>query len=834
MDSMSSDFEWRFGDDLPEDRDQERQDTERAWRRWLPWLLVLVLLVGGAYAWWRDRQRTLAQAETQVEQVARLELQALTERDAELFLSLQDPTDRSWKEAQGAYLDTHGLPLPLQDLASPITTAVESARIVGERARVAIIHRATLPSGEEAVFRAVRFYRYTSDGRWLHTKGESNFAGHRVTFVIGDVQIAAFDEDTGWLEPLTRDLADVPYRFCNLVVCEQYSVLGLAFTTDLDEARALAKTLDVDTTFHLSLAANLEEAADPDDAVLPAPFLVGAPMNDAAQATWEVSLGQFLVDYLITQEIGPRHEDDHGGALVDERLRAWMKAELGVSKPISPNLELAREALDNEDWLPLWWRLWEIEPDAPPRPLAAAQIDLLLAFIEEEHGASAVAELLHFVREADSMDQLLNQVSWPGRSSVELQFPAYVRERTAPSTDDLSAFASYDLLMGCLEDSRSFRAVELWGWRLGSAEPVLLSARPPGEALVPMSWSPDGTRLVIQGERGSNSQFFLLEAGSAKLERRAISNEAQPLHGRLRYFAWSPDGNGLAYHVPTSFVQPSGSVEMEIRIIDFETEEEVTLSGTLIAWSPDGSRLLYSQRSDSETESEAWLADLAIRDFYLAQRDGTAPQWIAEGYAAAWSPDGEEVATISAGQALMAYEVATGRTTTRLDRDALRETLGFTRTISTASDWPFVLAWSPDDEWIAVGANQPGNEGSPEGAILLARPGEYHLLRQELGRIAGLSWAPNGQWLGLVAYHGDQVWTSIIEPDGSLLLREENAMPIWSPNGQHLALRAMSSFHHILDGLQILDLDSGERQEIDVPGTCWTLWNPNLPGGPLP
>jgi hypothetical protein len=126
---MSSDFEWHFGDDLPEYGGQEERGRRHGWRRWVPLVLVLVLMlaVGGAYAWWRGRQRTLARAEAQVEEAARLELRALAEGDTELFLSLQDPADRSWKQAQKAYLDTGGLALPLQDLTSPISTRPSSA-----------------------------------------------------------------------------------------------------------------------------------------------------------------------------------------------------------------------------------------------------------------------------------------------------------------------------------------------------------------------------------------------------------------------------------------------------------------------------------------------------------------------------------------------------------------------------------------------------------------------------------------------------------------------------------------------------------------------------------
>ena len=842
---MSSEFEWRFGEDLPEDRGQDEGGSRPSWRRWWPLLLVLLLAAGGAYTWWRGRQHTLTEAEAEVEQVARLELQALLEGDADVFLSLQDPADRSWKEAQEAYLDTRGLPLPLQDLTSPISTTVEGAHIVGERAQVEIFFTATLASGEKGIFRAVRFYRYTSDGRWLHTRAEPGYADHQMALLAGDLQIAACGDDASWIDPGTRQLATVPSRFCELLPCDKYAVLKRQFGVDLEEARSMAATLGATTILRLNLTANLEEAADPDDAVLPAPFLIGAPRNGAARAAWLASLRCFVVDYLITREIRPRPADEHGGALFEERLRAWFKAELEVTEPVSPNLDLIREALDNEEWIPLW-RLWEVEPGAAEGPLAAAEIDLLLAFIEEELGPSAVAELLHSlretssteqflrdvrweellhpVREASGTEQILNPVPWPARSSVALQFPAYVRERTASLRDDLSAFASYDLLIGCSEEAQAFRAAELWGCRLGSAEPVLLAARPPDEGLVPVSWSPDGARVLLRRQSTSYSSFFLLQGASGALTRLVVPNGATP--GYLGPSGWSPDGSRLAY--PIFRMQSPDSIDMQTRIVDLETGDETVLDGEFIAWSPDGSTLLYAGPSSSQSASEAWLSGVAIHDFYLARVDGKVLRRIGEGYAAAWSPDGKPIATIGTEQALVAHDLSASTSTTLLDRDTLREALGVASAVSAVSDRPFRLAWSPDSEWLAVGVTQLDDAASIESIILLARPGEHRLLRQTFSRIADLSWAPNGQWLRLFAYRGDQIWTSIIGTEGSLLLREENATVTWSSDGRYLALTRFGDWGA---GLEIRDLTSGERRKIDVPGMCSpAIWNPRGSG----
>jgi hypothetical protein len=801
---MSADFEWHFGDEFPEEENEEEQKTtEPIWRRWLPWVLALLVVMGSAYAWWRGRQRNLAQAEAQVQQVARLELRALTEGDRELYLSLQDTFDRSWKEAQEAYVDTAGLPLPLQGLTTAISTSVQSAHVVGDRAQVEILHTATLPSGEEASFRAIRFYRYMNDGRWLHTSADPDVRGNIKTFVVGDIEISAFEEDADWIDPLTTSLVAGAYRFCRLASCRR------------------------ELSMELNLAANLEEGAEPDDATLPAPFLVGAPVNDAARAAWEASLQQFLVDQLVVRETRPSPEDDYHGALFEERFRAWLKAELGISEPISPDLDLIREALDEGHLMP-HWRLWHTRPDDPDRPLAAAQIDLLLAFIEKEHGAPTVARLVHSLRHADDLEEVLDSVGDEHWSTIEDRYRAYVREQTASSTDDLAAFATYDLLVACEESDEWDSARAIWGWRLDRSEATLLSTGLPEEGFSPISWAPSGARLLVQREPRNGNGYSLLHAGSSGPEEDLLlPSRAEPINPyTLGTSGWSADGNRLAYRI---YPGASNSSTLESRIVDVRTGEEVTLDGDFIAWSPQGSGLIYARGSRVEMPwSDSAPGSATTFDFFVAQQDGAESSWIGEGYAAAWSPSGDQVAYVSIEPALWAYDVASGRRTTLLESDALKETLDFALARSrTYGNPPVRLAWSPDGEGVAVGAHSASDDGPEQGAILLVTDDEHHLLRRETGAIYDLAWAPHGRWLRAFVVGGEWFASVVMGRDGSLILEEENTLTTWSPDGQYLAL---TRFAEEGFDLQILEMESDKRQEIDVPGRCQPpVWNPQAP-----
>ncbi len=790
---MSSDFEWHFGDEFPDEKAEEEQREERKWRRWVPWLLALLLIAGTAAVWWRGRQRTLAQAEAQVQQVAQLEFRALAEGDEELFLSLQDPSDRSWKAAQAAYVDSAGLPLPLQGLTTPVSTSIESARVVGDRARVELVHTARLPTGEEASFRAVRFYRYTNDRRWLHTKMTPDAGGHSVTFVVDEVEITALDGDADWIDPLASRLADAAYRFCRLASCER------------------------DLSLELNLAANLEQAAEADDAVLPAPLLVGAPENDAAQAAWEASLGEFVVDLLVTREIGSRAEGDRAGELVEERLRAWLKAKLGVSQPVAPDLELLREALETDGWIPAW-NLWHVARD--DRRLAAGEIDLMLAFLEEEHGAASVAQLLRSFRSADRLTELVGDLV--GRpSTFEARFLAYVREQTVESADDLANFTFYDLVLHCSETVGSIELSEMWGWRLDGAKAFLLSARPMDEGFTPLSWSPDGRRMLV-ARQAYGDRLSLVLAGSAELEQGMIPGDAQPAAYWIGVSGWSPDGNRLAYHVR---LEAPGSVKAESRIVDVRTGEEVALDGSFIAWSPRGSDVLYVRGGGFDALSSQSSPERPTRDFFVVGRDSAERRRIGEGHAAAWSPDGRRVAIVNADLGLTTVDIVTGETTTLASSEALREKLGFRPTLSSPE--AFSLAWSPDGEWIALGASRVADGEAMEGAIVMLRDGEQRILRRERGSIYDLAWAPHGRWLRILTLDEQGPLTTVIGRDGSLIVEKERAFGSWSSDGDFLL---MTGFTEQGVQLQVLELETGKREDIDLPGHCWpAVWNPRGP-----
>jgi hypothetical protein len=277
---MAVELEWRFDDEGPDRPPQQEQRPRRArWRVWLGLGAAVALVVGvGGTTWWRARREALATVEAEVRAVAQLELRALAQGDAELYRSLQDDAAPGWREPPEAPAALEPLLLPpLPGLATTAAFSVENARVVGDAARVEVVRAAEFPGGEQARFRAVRFYRRGDDGRWLHTSVDRDYAGHVVMFVGERVVISSFAVDAGWAKPAAYDLEALAERFCKAASCPQRAPVTLAFTDTLS-------------------------AAGRTDGVLPAPFLVGAPDNEAAHAAWWDALRALLFDHLIRRE----------------------------------------------------------------------------------------------------------------------------------------------------------------------------------------------------------------------------------------------------------------------------------------------------------------------------------------------------------------------------------------------------------------------------------------------------------------------------------------------------------------------------------------------------
>jgi DNA-binding SARP family transcriptional activator/tRNA A-37 threonylcarbamoyl transferase component Bud32 len=189
----------------------------------------------------------------------------------------------------------------------------------------------------------------------------------------------------------------------------------------------------------------------------------------------------------------------------------------------------------------------------------------------------------------------------------------------------------------------------------------------PGDETDP-SWSPDGSRIAFAfddlGAPEYRSGVAVVEAdGSGWVE--LVTRESEAVHRPI----WSPDGSRIGFVV-------LAEEEHQIYVMDADGsgqrmvhDESAVVVQTPISWTPDGRRIVFWGRERGE-------------EMLLSMR-----------------PDGSDVRVFAAELGIGPFEDCPGC--------LMEESLG-----------PLILDWSPDADWIVMGAVRP-DEG--ELAIYLMR-----------------------------------------------------------------------------------------------------------------
>lgn len=151
------------------------------------------------------------------------------------------------------------------------------------------------------------------------------------------------------------------------------------------------------------------------------------------------------------------------------------------------------------------------------------------------------------------------------------------------------------------------------------------------------SWSPDGMTIVFGSDRDGVADTYVMNADGSG--QRRLLGDTQGL-----FLTWAPDGRRLVF----------GGVKSEIFLMNSDGSElrRVTrLGGVGFAWSPDGQEIAFIGSSVGwgkegvYTPWDSW-------SLYVMSADGSglrdlkgAPDWE---YKPQWSPDGREIAFVSA------------------------------------------------------------------------------------------------------------------------------------------------------------------------------------------
>ncbi|MGB6220597.1 WD40 repeat domain-containing serine/threonine protein kinase [Haloferula sp.] len=313
------------------------------------------------------------------------------------------------------------------------------------------------------------------------------------------------------------------------------------------------------------------------------------------------------------------------------------------------------------------------------------------------------------------------------------------------------------------------------------------------------AWSPTEDRLAFLSERSpelkNNSILRIWSQGEAwnevpsvELNGASSSNIAWSHDGERFAIAIEPFGSLAIYHAATG--KSEGIRNVTGRITGMQT----------LAWSPNGD-LIAMVSEDGE--------------IFVVRRDGLLPP---EGWSTvsssgsvnvlAWSPDGTRLVSGGDDRIVRVWDINTGK--------EVLSFRGHTDSITT-------LAWSPDGQWIASG--QRGGMVRIWNAAEDSRP-----LRLQIEPPLSpntLAWNPENDHIAIAA-NQEWAYTGVVLELPTRQIQNHPGFFVknvaWNPDGTRLAAARLDGAG---DHLEVWERSSGKRLWGEGPGSSQIAWAPD-------
>lgn len=418
---MSPDIEWHIGDETGRETIARTRATPVSrWRRWL----IAFAVMGGAglgvlYTTIPEPSAPPAPTPTQtsappppLEPVIAAEARALADGDREAFMALQDEVDGEWYRVQAASFSAWGRPANADRLYAIGSQIVQP----DGRARAEVYQQIT----DEASVYQLRFYRLR-DGAWKRARPDAAYwSGLRATERTSHFEIAFPIEDRQTAWRVTQRLERVYEALCRDLNCS------------LRDRRAPRITLD----FRPDAGAPHRDWGLAHTLSLPSPRLVGLHVPfGLADDVYTTFAYEALLEPIARWATGDydRWARNPNGSLFFEAILAWQQLRIDLARDTPPERLLVAgpggltSRPSQGDWedtrrfyrdllagqrliapADLW--VWPPNDRAVPNDLgdlAGGEVDALIAFIEERHGAASVIALLNALGPARSLEEAI-------------------------------------------------------------------------------------------------------------------------------------------------------------------------------------------------------------------------------------------------------------------------------------------------------------------------------------------------------------------------------------------------------------------------------------------
>lgn len=301
-----------------------------------------------------------------------------------------------------------------------------------------------------------------------------------------------------------------------------------------------------------------------------------------------------------------------------------------------------------------------------------------------------------------------------------------------------------------------------------------------------------------------------------------IRDEIGPYDGASGPLSWSPDGTLLL--VKLTRHGPGGIGEIAAVVAGngsgYRNVAEVVDWGLGVgSWSPDGTRIAYYKATTSHLGSTA---------LYTANADGTGETRLItdpnpspgghHDWTPVWSPNGTEIAFVS-------DRTVPGVPEFRLHLFAVDVSGGQARQLLPEEVIEFYFDWAPDGQRLAIllGPERVNETTTFSNIYAVDRDGTGAVRLSQDNVDAGPVWSPDGGRVAFQSIRDGNPELYLMNADGTGVQRLTNdtaadANPAWSPDGSHLAFQTNRDgnweiYSIAVDGTGLTNLTQSPSQE---------------------
>jgi len=372
-------------------------------------VIGLILAIAGTVLWYYSEQR-LKRIEGDIQAVINLETKALRTGDKEIFMALQDPEDRDWRDDQERRFDLwEQMP---DDARLPGVPQITDLQLWDDTAWVQVT---TEMRGQ--AYKRVKFYRLV-DGRWRHTGPDERYLGEKREKETEHFRFVYRERDEATVAGLAEEMEDLVEQICHDFQLHSEDIPRMIITVGLYEG------------FEFSAYSPQVISIQ-----VPSPHFGWIPLEGQPSAEpLRVSLARWLATSLAKRKAGAKSDlglwpEVVGDWEIEQLLpKSWQ----WLLTPITWRAEPFLKALESGEWLPLeeLWRFSGIQyQNVEQYTLASSECYTVIEYIAEVYGQDKVPAMLVAWGEGLSWEESVQEVLNVGPGEFKASWLAFVREK---------------------------------------------------------------------------------------------------------------------------------------------------------------------------------------------------------------------------------------------------------------------------------------------------------------------------------------------------------------------------------------------------------------------